>query len=66
LGTDLHVLHRANHLEDYLISLSVQNRATKRAGFPPEVLTEIYNIEEANAPFLTKMPEKPSWNDVFR
>jgi hypothetical protein len=55
-----------NHLEDYLISLSVQNRATKRAGFPPEVLTEIYNIEEANAPFLTKMPEKPSWNDVFR
>jgi hypothetical protein len=55
-----------NHLEDYLISLSVQNRATKRAGFPPEVLTEIYNIEEANSPFLTKMPEKPSWNDVFR
>jgi hypothetical protein len=55
-----------NHLEDYLISLSVQNRATKRAGFPPEVLTEIYNIEEANAPFVTKLPEKPSWNDVLR
>jgi hypothetical protein len=29
-------------------------------------MTEIYNIEEANSPFLTKMPEKPSWNDVFR
>lgn len=54
-----------NHLDEYLISLSVQSRATKRAGFPPEVLTEIYNIEEANAPFMTRLPEKPSWNDAF-
>jgi hypothetical protein len=54
-----------NHLDEYLISLSVQSRATKRAGFPPEVLTEIYNIEEANAPFMTRVPEKPSWNDAF-
>lgn len=54
-----------NHLEDYLVSLSIQTRASKRAGFPPEVLTEINSIEEANAPFLTKLPEKPSWNDLF-
>lgn len=54
-----------NHLEDYLTSLSIQTRASKRAGFPPEVLTEINSIEEANAPFLTKLPGKPSWNDVF-
>lgn len=54
-----------NHLEDYLVSLSIQTRASKRAGFPVEVLTEINDIEVANAPFITRMPEKPSWNDVF-
>jgi hypothetical protein len=54
-----------NHLEDYLTSLSIQSRASKRAGFPHEVLTEINDIEIANAPFIVKLPEKPSWNDVF-
>ncbi|QYF95160.1 DUF2726 domain-containing protein [Massilia sp. PAMC28688] len=54
-----------NHLEDYLTSLSMQTRASKRAGFPKEVLHEINEIEQANAAFLTKLPEKPSWNDVF-
>jgi hypothetical protein len=54
-----------NHLEDYLLSLSIQTRASKRAGFPIEVLTEINDIEAANAPFIKRLPEKPSWNDVF-
>jgi len=54
-----------NHLEDYLTSLSIQSRASKRAGFPHEVLTEINEIEQANAAFIVKLPEKPSWNDVF-
>ena len=54
-----------NHLEDYLTSLSIQTRASKRAGFPLEVLTEINDIEAANARFITRLPEKPSWNDVF-
>lgn len=54
-----------DHLDEYLTSLAVQSRATKRAGFPPEVLTEIYTIEEANAAFITKLPDKPSWNDAF-
>lgn len=54
-----------NHLEDYLTSLSIQSRASKRAGFPPEVLTEINDIEVANAAFIIRLPEKPSWNDVF-
>jgi hypothetical protein len=54
-----------NHLEDYLTSLSIQSRASKRAGFPHEVLTEINDIEAANAAFITRLPEKPSWNDVF-
>jgi hypothetical protein len=54
-----------NHLEDYLTSLSIQSRAGKRAGFPPEVLHEINEIEQANTPFLTRLPEKASWDDVF-
>ncbi len=54
-----------NHLEDYLTSLSIQSRASKRAGFPHEVLTEINDIEVANAAFITRTPDKPSWNDVF-
>ena len=54
-----------NHLEDYLTSLSIQSRASKRAGFPHEVLNEINDIEVANAAFITRLPEKPSWNDVF-
>lgn len=54
-----------NHLEDYLMSLSIQTRASKRAGFPIEVLEEINAIETANGQFITKLPEKPSWNDMF-
>lgn len=54
-----------NHLEDYLNSLSMQSRAGKRAGFPHEVLNEIHDIEQANAPFLTRVPDKVTWDDVF-
>lgn len=54
-----------NHLEDYLTSLSIQSRASKRAGFPHQVLTEINDIEMANAAYIVKVPEKPSWNDVL-
>lgn len=54
-----------NHLEEYLTSLSIQTRASKRAGFPLEVLDEINLIEQANAKYITKLPEKPSWNDMF-
>ncbi len=54
-----------NHLEEYLVSLSIQSRAGKRAGFPHEVLNEINEIEEANLPFIRKLPEKASWDDAF-
>jgi hypothetical protein len=54
-----------SHLEDYLVSLSIQTRASKRAGFPAEVLEEINAVEMANAQFVVKRPEKPSWNDMF-
>ena len=54
-----------NHLDEYLTSLSMQTRASKRAGFPKEVLAEINAIEVANERFLTRLPEKPSWNTMF-
>ena len=54
-----------DHLEDYLNSLSIQSRAGKRAGFPHEVLNEITDIELANTAFVTRAPEKVSWDDVF-
>ena len=53
------------HLEDYLVSLSIQSRAGKRAGFPHEVLNEINDIEEANSRFIRKLPEKATWEDAF-
>ncbi len=55
-----------NHLEDYLNSLSLQSRAGTRAGFPQEVLTEIRDIDHANEQFVTKLPEKASWDDVIK
>lgn len=55
-----------NHLDDYLTSLSIQSRAGTRAGFPPEVLTEINDIDQANQPYITRLPEKPSWDDVIK
>ena len=54
-----------DHLQDYLTSLSIQSRASKRAGFPHEVLNEVNAIEEANAQFVRKLPEKAGWDDVF-
>lgn len=55
-----------NHLDDYLSSLSIQSRAGTRAGFPPEVLTEINDIEQANEAFVTRLPEKAGWGDVIK
>ena len=54
-----------SHLEDYLVSLSIQTRASKRAGFPLEVLEEINAVETANAEFVSKRVEKPNWNHMF-
>lgn len=53
-----------SHLEDYLFSLTIQTRASTRAGFPPEVLSELNNIEEANARFVPRVPAKPGWNEA--
>jgi hypothetical protein len=42
------------HLQKYLISLSIQDRGEKRAGFPIEALKEIADIQTENDRFLTQ------------
>ena len=41
------------HLQKYLLSLSIQDRGEKRAGFPVEALKEITDIQMENDRFLT-------------
>jgi hypothetical protein len=56
------------HLEVYLASLSIQDRSTKRAGFPPDVLVEITAIQAANRRFVpAATPSRfgGAWNDLF-
>lgn len=54
-------------LDHYLVSLSVQDRGVKRAGFSPEALSEMGRILEANAAFMQQAPTtmRAGWNDVF-
>jgi hypothetical protein len=42
------------HLQKYLLSLSIQDRGEKRAGFPLEALKEIADIQAENDRFLTQ------------
>jgi hypothetical protein len=54
------------HLEQYLSSLSLQDRGGKRAGFPEGVILEIAELQGANARFIpTQTQIRASWNDVF-
>ena len=53
------------HLAQYLTSLSIQDRAGKRAGFPPEVIIEITDIQSANARFVEIAVTRASWNTTF-
>jgi len=54
-------------LDRYLVSLSVQDRGAKRAGFTPEAVSEMARILEENARFLQPEPvnARSNWNDVF-
>jgi hypothetical protein len=57
-----------SQLSQYLTSLSIQDRGGKRAGFPPEVLAEIAEVQAANDLFLqAKAPpvRAAPWNEVF-
>jgi hypothetical protein len=51
------------HLKKYLLSLSMQDRAEKRAGFSLEALKEIADIQTQNDRFLTD--EVRSWQPGF-
>ncbi len=54
------------HLEQYLSSLSLQDRGGKRAGFPEGVIAELAELQGANARFIpTQTQVRASWNDVF-
>jgi hypothetical protein len=54
------------HLEQYLSSLSLQDRGGKRAGFPEAVIAELTELQGANARFIpTQTQIRAGWNDVF-
>jgi hypothetical protein len=54
------------HLEQYLSSLSLQDRGGKRAGFPAGVIAELAELQGANARFIpTQTQIRAGWNDVF-
>jgi hypothetical protein len=51
------------HLQKYLLSLSMQDRGEKRAGFPLEALSEISDIQIENDRFLA--PATTGWQQNF-
>ncbi|MES2935329.1 MAG: DUF2726 domain-containing protein [Pseudomonadota bacterium] len=51
------------HLQKYLISLSIQDRAGKRAGFSLEALQEIANIQLQNDEFISR--SVAGWQPAF-
>jgi hypothetical protein len=54
------------HLEQYLSSLSLQDRGNKRTGFPECVIIELSDVQAANGRFLAKPAQvRKGWNDAF-
>ncbi len=54
------------HFEQYLNSLSLQDRSDKRTGFPEGVIVELANLKCANARFLASPAKvRGGWNDAF-
>jgi len=51
------------HLQKYLLSLSIQDRGEKRAGFPLEALKEIAEIQTENERFLAQ--PVTGWQPAF-
>jgi hypothetical protein len=54
-------------LEQYLASLSLQDRGSSRAGFPQDVIIELTSIQSANERFLAVKPVRAGggWDDAF-
>jgi hypothetical protein len=60
------VVHDPKKLEQYLASLSLQDRAGVRAGFPPDVLIEIADIIGANdEKVMMAKSRSTNWNSTF-
>ena len=54
------------HLEQYLSSLSLQDRSSKRTGFSESVIVELADLQGANARFIpTQVRVRGAWNDIF-
>lgn len=54
------------HLDQYLSSLSLQDRSDKRTGFPQRVIAELADLQCANARFIaTPARVRSGWNDAF-
>lgn len=54
------------HLEQYLSSLSLQNRGENRNGFPEGVIVELTDLQGANARFIPPpVQTHSSWNSSF-
>lgn len=51
------------HLQKYLLTLSIQDRGEKRAGFPIEALKEIADIQTENDRFLSR--PVTAWQPAF-
>lgn len=54
------------HLEQYLSSLSLQNRGENRNGFPEGVIVELTDLQGANSRFIpAPIQAHSSWNSCF-
>lgn len=60
-----HFCNEPRHLEHYLNSLSLQDRGSKRTGFPESVMVELTDVLGANARFIPAQRVRGGWNDSF-
>ena len=58
--------HEPRQFEQYLSSLSLQDRGDARAGFPQAVIVELTDLQSANARYMPVQPRvRAGWNDIF-
>lgn len=58
--------HEPRQLEQYLGSLSLQNRGEARTGFPQAAIIELSDLQGANARYIPAQPRlRTGWNDSF-
>jgi hypothetical protein len=58
--------HEPRHLEQYLASLSLQDRGDRRTGFSDSVIVELTDLQGANARFIPAYQRpRTGWNDSF-